>query len=217
MARKGRVENLQLGGRKLRLQVRLQTFSDEERIAFESEVFEVIRNLDKTVRNETMHDIANSTLNRAIEILQDSKQDSLAFSDVNSRSQGLEDSLKRIKFTETDRVIIEPPKDIDYAAITDIEGSVEIVPQTAEFLKFYWFRYQFVRKAKIVHRPGNEYLSKAIREEATTAKIEAKFEKILLHQWQSNDNITREGGNLGRRKRRSNVPPSQKRRNRARS
>ena len=217
MARKGRVENLQLGGRKLRLQVRLQTFSDEERIEFESEVFKVIRNLDKTVRNETMHDIANSTINRAIEILQDSKQDSLAFSDINSRSQGLEDSLKRIKFTETDRVIIEPPKDIDYAAITDMAGSVEIVPQTAQFLQFYWFRYQFVRKAKIVHRPGNEYLSKAIREEATTAKIQEKFEKILLHQWQSSDNITREGGNLGNRKRRSNVPPAQKRRNRARS
>jgi hypothetical protein len=217
MARKGRIENLQLGGRQLRLKIRLQTFSEEELIEFESEVLNVIRNLDKTVRNETMHDIANNTVRRAIEILQDSKQDSQAFSDINSRSQGLEDSLKRIRFTETDAVTIEPPKDIDYAAITDMAGSVEIVPQTAEFLQFYWFRFGFVRKAKAVHRPGNEYLSKAIREEATTAKISEMLDKKLIHEWKNRDNITSQGGNLGTRKRRSNVPPARRRRNAARS
>lgn len=216
MARKGRMQNLQMGGRNLRLKVKLQTFSDEERIQFESELFDVVRNLDKTVRTETMYDVASKTIKHAKRILQQSKADSLAFSEVNDRSQNLEDRLD-FTWTETDTVVIEPPKDIDYAAITDISGTVEIVPQTAQFLHFYWFRFQFSRKATMVHRPGNQYLSKAIQKEASYNAIEKIFQEKLMHEWKNRDNITNEGGNLGSRKRRNNTPPAQRRRNAARS
>jgi hypothetical protein len=212
MGSKGRVQNLQLGGRKLRLKARLQTFSDEERIELESAVKEVIRNLDKTIRTETMYDVASNTVKRAREILQTSKDDSLAYTDVNSRSYGLQQSLN-FTWTETDTVLIEPRSDIPYASITDMEGAVEITAQNAEFLRFYWFRYQFTRQTKTVYRPGNQYLSQAINEEASLAAINKIFNKNLDEQWRSRDNLTAEGGNLGSRKRRDHTTPAQRRRN----
>jgi hypothetical protein len=204
MARRGRESNLRNSeGRQLRLKTRFNS-GTEGFIDLEFGVYDVVRNFEKTIRNEVMYDTAEAVVNRAKQILRDSKGDSLAFSDVNQRSKHLEE---RITFTptETDSYIIVIPDDIEYANITDLPEAF-IEPVNAPALRFYWFRHQFTRiESKGVVRPGNMYLTNAIKQEASIGKMKQRIAK-QIHYWSNKGiNLTERGGNLGSRKSRASA------------
>lgn len=165
-----------------------------------SQELSVVQNLDKSIRNETMYNVMDRVVSEAKRILKESKEDSRAFSDVNERSLHLEDRLD-FTWTETDTVSIIIPDDIVYAGITDLKEYVITAESTK--LKFYWFRYGIRQKRDVVVRPGNQYMTLAIKRYASEADIVKELNKQIDFYAQKYENITPMGGNLGRRKSRN--------------
>ena len=131
--RQGNIRN-----RTLKAKARIYIQSEDSWLEIIGQELEVVQNLDRSVRNETMYNVMDRVVAEAKRILKQSKEESRAFSDVNQRSKNLEDRID-FAWTETDTVSIVIPEDIVYAGITDLKEYV-ISAETTK-LKFYWHRY----------------------------------------------------------------------------
>jgi hypothetical protein len=193
--RQGNIRN-----RTLKAKGRIYIQSEDSWLEIIGQELEVVQNLDRSVRNETMYNVMDRVVAEAKRILKQSKEESRAFSDVNQRSKNLEDRID-FAWTETDTVSIVIPEDIVYAGITDLKEYV-ISAETAK-LRFYWHRYGVFQVRDQVVRPGNQFLTLAIKRYASETDIVTEINKQIDFYAQKYDNITDKGGNLGKRKSRS--------------
>ena len=186
-------KNLQIGGRKLRLSSTFIGWSDKSIHTIETVMLDAVRNLETSIRNETMYNVAGRVVKEAKQILRDAKEESRALTADNTRSHHLEERLD-FEWVEKDVIQISPPEDIPYAGITDLPEYT-----IAGDMRFYWFRYGFSRRAQTVNRPGNQYLTRAKKKYASRASIQKELDAQIRYAQAHGANVTSQGGNLGNR------------------
>lgn len=177
-------------GRSLRLTSTFIGWSDKSVHTIETAIYDVVRNLERGIRNETMYEVSGRVLEEAKKILRESKEDSLTFTADNTRSHHLESRLK-ITHKEADILEISPPDDIPYAGITDmVEYEIE------GDMRFYWFRYGFSRRAERVLRPGNQYLTLAKKRKANNKSVVDEFNRQVRFAQAHGVNVNADGASL---------------------
>lgn len=159
-----------IGSGKRTIQFKVSLKKDET--TFVEDVVQVVRNFDKGVRAEMLNWAADEVTKRARRIIQEGKAEANTPED-NPRSMGLEDAF-RVDYDqgkEVDRMVVTAGVNrsgqiIPYAYLHNKpQGSTTtIVPVTAMYLRFYWFRHEEFMTARHVERPGIAYFDRAINE-----------------------------------------------------